>query len=157
MTSDSLLTGETQLGLSDAVAAFILVENDGYLMQLRDDRPDIWYPNRWGLFGGAVEKGEDPLTALRRELYEELELTLGEAEFFARFDFHLSGLGFPQHYRNFYTVRITRAEQAKLILHEGAEMKVFPGQTLLTELRVSPYDDFAIMLHYSQKRLAITP
>jgi hypothetical protein len=48
---DPKLLGTVPLFISDAAAAIIRVEDDGYLMQLRDSRPDIWYPGCWGLFG----------------------------------------------------------------------------------------------------------
>lgn len=45
---------------------------DGYLLQLRDDKPNIEWPGYWGLFGGHVDRGETELQAIRRELQEEL-------------------------------------------------------------------------------------
>jgi hypothetical protein len=45
MSRDSLLAGESPLFVTDAAAAIPCVETDGYLMQLRDARPDIWYPD----------------------------------------------------------------------------------------------------------------
>ncbi len=46
------------------------------LLQQRDDRPDLSYPGYWTTFGGAVEDGETPDEAIRRELLEEIELEL---------------------------------------------------------------------------------
>ena len=83
MKGDLLTASTATLRLSNAMAALILVEDDGYLMQRRDPRPDIWYPNHWGLFGGAIESGEDEIADLTRELHEELELAVEWAEFFA--------------------------------------------------------------------------
>jgi len=153
MNDDPLVTSQTALAMSDAVAALILVEDDGYLMQLRDPLPQIWYPNRWGLFGGAVEPGEDPVPALARELREELELELKEARFFTRFDFDLGGIGLPRYFRSYYTVPISRAESQRLVLHEGAAMRIFPGAEILTQPLISPYDEFALFLHYGRARL----
>lgn len=148
-----LLAGTTPLKLSDAVAAIILIDGK-YLLQRRDPRPDIWYPDFWGLFGGGVEPGEDPIAALARELDEELELTLKAApRFFTRFDFDLGGVGLPRYFRAFYIAAITAQEYSRLTLHEGAEMRVFSGAEILSDLRVSPYDDFAIMLHHHRRRL----
>lgn len=152
---NSLLTAPHRLRPGDAVAALILVDSDGYLMQLRDRRPDIWYPDHWGLFGGGTEPGEPPEQALARELKEELELELdpAQARFFVGFDFDLSGLGLARYFRRYYLVSITRASCARLTLHEGAEMRVFPGAAILAEPRVTPYDNFALFLHVARGRL----
>jgi 8-oxo-dGTP pyrophosphatase MutT (NUDIX family) len=154
MPSDPLLSGRTPLGVGDAAAAIIIVEGGGYLMQLRDPRPDIWYPGHWGLFGGALDPGEDPEAALARELHEELELDIAEATFFAGFDFDLGGLALPRYFRRYYLVPITCATLGRLVLHEGAEMRVFTGEEILSEPRVSPYDHFALFLHHSRTRLS---
>lgn len=42
------------------------------LMQLRDPKPDIAFPSRWGFFGGSLSEGEIPQQAAERELLEEL-------------------------------------------------------------------------------------
>ena len=42
------------------------------LIYLRDDKPDIPFPNHWDFFGGHVEEGETPEEALIREVKEEL-------------------------------------------------------------------------------------
>jgi 8-oxo-dGTP pyrophosphatase MutT (NUDIX family) len=58
------------------VAIAIIPSQDHFLMQLRDDVPGIAAPGQWGFFGGHLEPGEDPATALKRELYEEIRYTL---------------------------------------------------------------------------------
>ncbi len=55
-----------------AVAIAILYQEGKFLMQLRDDLPNIIYPGHWGLFGGHLEPGETPEAALKRELLEEI-------------------------------------------------------------------------------------
>lgn len=148
-----LLAGTGRLTPGDAATAIIMVDQQGYLMQLRDRRPDIWYPDHWGLFGGGVEPGEDPRAALARELREELELELGDAELFACFEFDLPGLHLRRYVRSYYLVDITRAEAGRLVLHEGAAMRIFAATELLQEPRLCPHDSFALFLHYARARL----
>ncbi|HTW52991.1 MAG TPA: NUDIX domain-containing protein [Stellaceae bacterium] len=150
---DPKLLSETPLFTGDAVAAIIRVDEDGYLMQLRDSRPDIWYPGRWNLFGGAVEPGEEPMAALHRELREELELEFVAAEFFGRFDFDAAGAGLTGFYRSYYIVSISREVESRLVLHEGAGKKVFSGRDILLEPNIAPYDAFALFLYDQRARL----
>jgi 8-oxo-dGTP pyrophosphatase MutT (NUDIX family) len=141
------------LEVGDGVAAIIRVEPDGYLLQLRDPKPDIWYPSCWGLFGGGIDAGEDPVAALKRELQEELELDIDGAAFFARFDFDIGGLSLPRFYRNYYVVSISRAVEARLVLHEGVAKQVFREPEILTLPNTTPYDAFALYLYLRRERL----
>ena len=143
----------TKLTGSDAVAAIIILEDGRYLLQHRDDIPQIWYPGHWGCFGGAVDEREDPIMALKRELYEEIEFSPRELAYFSRFDFDLAELGMDRYYRIYYVVPMTRAEHDRLVLHEGREMKAFSGEAILQELRMTPYDAFALFLYHARRKL----
>ncbi|MFM7408386.1 MAG: NUDIX hydrolase [Cuspidothrix sp.] len=59
------------------VAVAILYQNNKFLMQLRDNIPNIIAPGCWALFGGHIEPGESPEIAVQREIKEEIgyELT----------------------------------------------------------------------------------
>ena len=151
--SDLLISSRTPLVVGDAVGAIIRVESDGYLMQLRDSKPDIWYPGHWGLFGGGVEADEDPMAALKRELREELELEIETAAFFAKIDFDIGSLPLPHFYRSYYIVSISRAVELRLVVHEGAAKRLFPGDEILEEPNVTPYDAFALFLYHARGRL----
>lgn len=60
-----------------AVVSAILTDSEGrILLQQRDDNPEILYAGWWTLFGGYVEEGEAVEDAIKRELREELDLTL---------------------------------------------------------------------------------
>jgi 8-oxo-dGTP pyrophosphatase MutT (NUDIX family) len=69
----------TTLRPAHAVAALLQLSDGRYVMQLRDSNPNIFYPDHWGCFGGAVDPGEAPAVALARELREELMVTLATA------------------------------------------------------------------------------
>jgi 8-oxo-dGTP diphosphatase len=64
------------------VAIAILLYQDQFLLQLRDDIPGIAYPGCWGLFGGHLEPQETPIVALKRELLEEICYKCNNAQFF---------------------------------------------------------------------------
>ncbi|MFO0408774.1 MAG: NUDIX hydrolase, partial [Dolichospermum sp.] len=59
------------------VAVAILYRDNKFLMQLRDNIPNIIAPGCWALFGGHIEPGETPEIAVQREVMEEIgyELT----------------------------------------------------------------------------------
>ena len=138
------------LTASDAAAAIIQLEDGRYVMQLRDDRPDIWYPGHWGCFGGGVNPGESPEAALQRELFEELELEINNAVFFTQFDFDLRTLGMGKYYRIYYHIMLSMSQLGKTKLHEGTAIGNFTGQELLSSIRVTPYDAFALQLFHNR-------
>jgi len=61
------------MGKTDKNYALLLLQRmDGkVLFQLRTDNAPT-FPSLWGFFGGAIEDGESPETAVRREAREEL-------------------------------------------------------------------------------------
>lgn len=61
--------------------AFVFDDQGRILLLEHEFRPD----SRWGIPGGFLGKGEQPDTALRRELIEEVKLEVNDLEFlFAR-------------------------------------------------------------------------
>ena len=69
---------------ADAVAAVLVLDDGRYLMQLRDDKPGVIYPGHVGLFGGAVEPGENFEDAMSRELMEELDYRFEGLNYFTK-------------------------------------------------------------------------
>ena len=63
----------------------ILFVNDcgQVLLFLRDDNPDIPFPNMWDVPGGHVEPGETPERCIVREMKEEIGLNLEEFQLFS--------------------------------------------------------------------------
>lgn len=144
--------GGPPLIAKDAVAAIILCEDGRYLLQLRDDSPHIWFPAHWGLFGGAIDPGEEPFAALQRELREELQLNGRTARRFVQFEFDLRELGQGRVWRAYYTIQTTAEERRSLRLGEGAAMKTLLPEEIFGKLRLVPYDAFALWLHAKRSR-----
>jgi len=151
--SGNFLTSSVPLRVGNAVAFIIVVDWERYLMQLRDDAAHIWYPGHWGLFGGAIDAGEDEIAALRRELREELELEVETAELCVRFDFDLTPMGLARYSRAYYEVPIGADACTRLVLREGADMRALSGDDALSLPRLSPYDSFALFMHHHRRRL----
>ena len=61
----------------------LLNSNNEVLLLLRDDKPEIPFPNMWDIPGGKVEENETPEQTIYREMNEELGLeNLGEFKLF---------------------------------------------------------------------------
>jgi len=151
---DYFVRADGPLRPSDAVAALLVREDGRYVMQLRDAMPNIFYPDHWGCFGGAIDEGERPDDALRRELREELEFELQAAREFTRFEFDFRAVGHPKTSRTYYEVPVSQRAWERFVLHEGADVQAFDGAELLARRKVTPYDAFAVWMHLSRGRFA---
>jgi 8-oxo-dGTP diphosphatase len=102
------------------IAQVLLFDRDRKLLiYLRDDKPDIPFPNHWDFFGGHVEDGETPEQALVREVKEELGVELTHWEFFHRYDCPERDAYPNQKY--IYYARLERSAE-ELVLHEGQRL-----------------------------------
>ncbi|MFI1199767.1 NUDIX domain-containing protein [Streptomyces sp. NPDC020883] len=73
MHSDT--TASPEPGTARGAVAIITNRRGELLLHLRDDLPNIAWPAHWSLLGGGCDPGEDPATAIVRELDEEAGLT----------------------------------------------------------------------------------
>ena len=55
------------------------------LLVLRDNKDSIPFPNAWNLLGGFLEGSESPEECIRREIWEEIEIELGEVNYFQKY------------------------------------------------------------------------
>jgi len=152
----NFLTDTAPLRGENAVAAIITDENGRYLMQLRDDKPGIFYPGHRGCFGGAVGTGEEPVKALIRELNEELEMRSSNIEEFVSLEFDLTRMGQKKIYRTYYRLEITSDTASQLVLHEGMAMRFFECREIFDLPNVTPYDSFALWLFVARSRFHTT-
>ena len=58
-----------------AIAALV---RDGRLLLGHRHPERRWYPDCWDLIGGHIERGEEPLDAVRRECLEEIDVEISE-------------------------------------------------------------------------------
>ena len=106
------------------VALAMLHREGRWLMQLRDEIPNIVAHGCWGLFGGHLDPGETPEQALRRELMEEISWQPNELEFSMVHHIHRR------------TAHVFRSElsvplEQQLLLLEGQDMALVSNGELL--------------------------
>ncbi len=145
----------TPLVPGNAVAGLITI-GDRYLLQLRDNKHGIFFPARWGCFGGALDIGEAEEMALARELHEEIGIELSPTLFryFSRIVSDYSFVGHGHVSRSFYEVELTTRQFDHLCLREGAAMQTFDVKEILTgAMPLTPTDGYALWLHINRARL----
>lgn len=110
------------------IGTAIIIENaEGkVLLQHRDTNPAIKYQNTWVLFGGGKEKDEVPEDTIKRELIEELDLTIDGIEFYGNYTFSDAD---EEHLQYIYYVKLD-LELEKLSLHEGDGMQYFSWEEI---------------------------
>lgn len=117
--------------------AAILIGDD-LLITLRDDRPDIPYPNLWDLPGGGREGDETPEQTVLREIREEVGLSIPESCIIWRraFPSH-SGLHAPGW---FFVIRLPATAAADIVFgDEGQGWRLTPPDAFLTQSDAIPF------------------
>ena len=89
------------------------------LVYLRDDKPEIPFPNHWDFFGGHIEEGETPEEALVREVKEEIAVELKQWVFFRRY-VCTEGDAYPN-IKYLYWAKIDKIAE-ELTLYEGQRL-----------------------------------
>jgi 8-oxo-dGTP pyrophosphatase MutT (NUDIX family) len=154
--SDPFLDDDKPLYPGDAVAAILLTPDARYVLQLRDAKRGIFYPGHWGCFGGALDPTDTNIAeGLRRELHEELgiEVPASALAYFTNMTFDLSYGGIGVMARAFYEVQLTDAQLGALRLGEGSAWRGFTMRQALLELKLVPYDAFALWQHANRRRV----
>jgi len=129
------------------VGALLIVPDGRYLMQLRDDRPDVHLAGEWGLFGGSVEPGESFAAALLRELHEELSFAPSRYAWFTELAFSCPDANVPPGHKTVFEVRLEQGDLERMVQREGAGRRPFDWLQLSAEPRVVPWDACAVLIH----------
>jgi 8-oxo-dGTP diphosphatase len=103
------------------IAQLLLFDRSGRLVvYLRDDKPEIPFPNHWDFIGGHVEANESPEDALLRETREEIGVMLKGWHPF-RIYVCTQGDAYPNTKFIYWAQIDARAEE--LVLYEGQRLR----------------------------------
>ena len=76
-----------EMTLHKGTSIIFLNSEHKVLLILRDNIPEIAYPNMWDLPGGGIEGDETPEQTIIREMKEEMDLDLKEFSLFSVTEF----------------------------------------------------------------------
>lgn len=96
------------------IVVFLLWKNK-FLLILRDDKPDINFPNTWSPVTGGIDKGETILECANRELMEEIGIIPK----------NLKILGISVKGNGFFFGTLTNEEVSQIVLGEGQKYDFF--------------------------------
>lgn len=126
-----------------AVKAIIISEKK-YLLQLRDKKKNISFPDHWGLFGGRIDKAEVNTSALIREIKEETNLTIKVKRKILNVNFNILGL---KKKRNLEYFECRVVGKKNIILSEGRKYNFFSFKQI-QKLNIVPMDFVALKSHF---------
>ena len=133
--------------MKKSVGAIIIYKNK-FLLQKRDKKNDIYFPDLWGVFGGSLKNKESPKMAVEREIMEEINVKLKFKKFLEN-DI-LSKNFNPRRRRYFFYSNIKYREIKKIVLNEGKSFDFF-NLKQLEKLSIVPWDYAAIKYFYFSK------
>jgi len=128
----------------------VLLVNGRYALQLRDDKPEIYAANQWGLFGGAIEDGESAEAAIAREVEEELSVRAAPFRFLWELA-NENSANAPVARYSIYEADVTH-QWAQHRLTEGQRADHFSFDELLL-LKMPPLIREILARHWSKMRL----
>ncbi len=124
-----------------------VLRGDCVLTLLRDDRPDIPWPNFWDLPGGGREGTELPFETAARELREELGITLPDTRVF----YHVTQIGPKDLPVHFFAALWDALPVDQITLgSEGQDWRLMPVAEFLDRSDVIPHLQTRLRLALTQ-------
>ncbi len=104
----------------------IVIRNSAmeYLLQKRDYNPGIKYRGKWVFLGGGIDTNESPEEAVKRELYEEINLAITDFSFYRNFRYFDEE---EEHLQYVFHARLD-LDLSAITLNEGAMLHYFSWQ-----------------------------
>ena len=124
------------------VVVCLIYRDKQLLLQLRDKKKNIIYPGKWGYFGGNVKIGETHLQAVKREMFEELNIKNFKHLKFIRFFFDTKTNSF------FYIYILKLSEN--VLQKEGSDFALFTNYQFLKKRKSKKIGKF---FEFADKRL----
>lgn len=149
-------TNQINENIEKTNCSLVIIENqqDDILLYLRDDKPNIPYPNTWAILGGLCEKGENPEQVIKRELREELIQKDGE-------DIELSTLRFIfsqerddiARVEHVFRLLINQSSE-HFVLVEGQKLKFFKKSFIRRSKKIAPPHKKILLRYISTKNIS---
>ena len=143
-----------KLKSENASAAIIIDKKNNFLLQKRDNKKNIFFPNHIGLFGGAKNYNESYVQALKRELKEEIGFTPQNINFFMKLSFDFKN---KKILRYVYICKVNVLNKKKINLTEGAGFTILSFFKIKSQLNNKnlfvPYNQMALWLYINKNRI----
>ncbi len=143
-----------KLNTDNASAAIIIDKKNNFLLQKRDKKNNIFFPDHWGFFGGAKNRNETYINALKRELNEEIGFIPSRIEYFMKisFDFNKKKI-----IRYVYICKVNKLKKEYIKLNEGADFGIFSLAKIKTGFKNKniyvPYDYLALWFFINKNNI----
>lgn len=130
--------------MKKSVGAVIFLK-DKYLVQKRSNKKNIYFSQLYGVFGGGVNLKEKSLKAIKREIFEELEININlkQIKYFLKISIN------SKHFKNkrsrsYYAIKINNKQFRSINLREGQSFHLLKIKDIKIQNFV-PWDLSAIL------------
>ena len=117
----------------------IVTPQKKYILQHRDDFPNIEFPGYWSFLAGWIEVNETPMDAIKRELKEELTKINGSEPKFGEIEFLGSGMRQDRPWTEYVFSVIVYTPVTLLKINEGQRVEEFTYDQCIQLEKFAPH------------------